>query len=330
MKRLVFSFTVLLVAVFGLCSCAAQSGTASSEAASSVESVSTAEPSFESVSAAASEPSTEPASSTAATSVESAPAATPTKPASSIGNASSSDAPKPSAQSATSAASSSTEPAAIAPDSILLFDSNAGSAKLVADMQAGITPSECSVLYDQEGMLPPVTVTDAKTIGDIYNLLAQVTITGDTQYSETDSYHNVSFVLQDGTTVGFSFEGDKILHREKANYAVEGIGPLWACIRTLQADITGGKSVYAINVQDDADVVLECPTSAEEGSWVKLVCSTESGDSFQVFANDEEITYSNDIYIYTPGTEEKTPAQKKSYQFYMPSSDVTIKTTVAP
>lgn len=227
-----------------------------------------------------------------------------------------------------STSSSSANQVEIASDSILLFDGDERSARLVEDMRAGLTPTKCTVLYDQMGSLPSVTVTDKETIDKIYNLLANVTVLGESPYSMTDNYHSVSFELQDGTKVGFMFEGEGLFSRGKTNYAIEGSGPLWACVRTLQAGVTGGKNVYAIDVQDDAGVVLDCPLTAEEGTYVDLVCSTESYKKIHVFVNGEELTTSKDMYMTTGGSETKTPLPQKKYEFFMPASDVELKVTV--
>lgn len=215
-----------------------------------------------------------------------------------------------------------------ASDSILLFDGDENSAKLVADMAAGVTPTQCTVLYDQMGSLPSVTVTDENTIAEVYDLLANVVVEGESQYSLTDNYHSVSFVLQDGTKVWFSFEGEKILSRGRTNYDIEGSGPLWAYVRTLQADVTGGRNAYAIDVQDDSGIVLDCPTSAEEGASVMLVCSTESSEDIHACVNGEELTRSDEIYVSKGGSDEMTPAHKRKFEFLMPSSNVEVKVTV--
>ena len=231
-------------------------------------------------------------------------------------------------QAPSSAESGFTAQGEIPPNSILLFDGNVKSKKLVADMEAGLTPTECTVLYDQMGALPSVTVNDGETIEKIYHLLANVTVIDESQYSLTDNYHSVSFTLKDGTKVGFTFEGEGLLTRGKKNYAISGSGPLWACVRTLQAGVTGDKNVYAINIQDDAGVVLDCPLTAEESETVRLVCSTEGYEKIHVFVNGEELTRSTDMFRTTGSSETMTPLPQKKYEFSMPASDVELKVTV--
>lgn len=121
-------------------------------------------------------------------------------------------------------------------NSILRFNNDAGSARLVADMEAGMIPTSCVVLYDQMGTRPAVTVEDVETISKVYNLLADVTVGAKSPMSITDSYHQVAFKLQDGTTVRFSFEGEDLLSCDRDNYEVSGAGPLWAFVRAIQDD----------------------------------------------------------------------------------------------
>lgn len=211
-------------------------------------------------------------------------------------------------------------------DSILSFDGDAGSARLVADMEAGRVPTECDVLYDEEGMLPPVTVTDADGISEIYRLLAEVTVVGKSDMSVTDGYHFVSFALQDGPSVSFCFEGDSIVHRDDGNYEVEGAGPLWAHIRNLQAEITGSGHAYAVSVvRDDTNSIEDCPTNAEGGSWASFVCTVGDDEEVHAFVNDKEIQKVSPTYIWVGGSDEKTPTGKKKFEFYMPDEPVEIK-----
>lgn len=217
----------------------------------------------------------------------------------------------------------------IASDSILLFDGDERSLQLVKDMEEGSFPTECTVVYDQMGSLPSVTVTDEATVGKVYELLVDVTVGEESPYSITDNYHSVSFVLRDGSRVGFSFEGESLLSRGRQNYTVKGSGPLWAYVRTLQAGVTGGKSAYAISVSDDHDLVLDCPSSAEEGQIVQVVCTDVPDKDVHVYVNGDELPRGKDIFVSVGGSEEKTPAQKKRYEFVMPSTDVDLLVSVS-
>ncbi|MBQ6395467.1 MAG: hypothetical protein IJH87_03900, partial [Atopobiaceae bacterium] len=90
---------------------------------------------------------------------------------------------------------------------ILEFCDDDGTRQLVSDMESGRIPLSCNVLFDQGGGLPDVTITDPETITEIYELLSGVSVGLESPMSITDSYHHVIFTLQDGTTVGWGFEG---------------------------------------------------------------------------------------------------------------------------
>ncbi|MBR2681650.1 MAG: hypothetical protein IKE22_00090 [Atopobiaceae bacterium] len=95
--------------------------------------------------------------------------------------------------------------------SLLEFQNDAGSAKLIKDMEEGRIPVACNVLYDQMGGLPNVNVTDPDTIKEIYELTKGLVVMGESNWSITDCYHHVIFTLQDGTKVGYRFEGEGLL-----------------------------------------------------------------------------------------------------------------------
>lgn len=154
------------------------------------------------------------------------------------------------------------------PKSILTYFSDENSAQLVSDMDAGRTPTECVVLYDQMGALPSVTLNDEEDIRKIYELVCNITVLQKSDYSITDNYHYVGFTLQDGTNVGFNFEGEGNLVGSKSNYAVRGDGPLWSYVRMLQGAKTEGW--YAIGLDDEDDLVISCPDEAAEGETVRI------------------------------------------------------------
>lgn len=216
----------------------------------------------------------------------------------------------------------------LAPDSILLFGNREDAAKLVADMQAGNIPTKCEALYDVEGSLPPVEVTDENAIRELYNCLAQVRIGDKSNTFVTDSYHYVVFELQDGTKVPFSFLGENLTEVGEAVYDIKDGGSLWANIRNLQSEITGDKQVHLVNLQDEAGIVLECPTNCAEGSEVWVLCSTEKEGTIHVYANSEEVTRKYEISSTNEGTGETTPLNKMRYVFTMPSTDVEVLVTL--
>lgn len=108
-------------------------------------------------------------------------------------------------------------------------------------MESGRIPSHCYVLYDAMGERPEIDVTDPDQITQIYNLLTQVNVEEQSDLSVTDSYHHVIFMLQDRMRVGFYFEGDDLLVREKTNFTASGTKDLWSLVRRIQ-DTQGPES----------------------------------------------------------------------------------------
>ena len=125
--------------------------------------------------------------------------------------------------------------------SILWFQDNEGGKKLMEAMNDGNIPQECNVLYDEMGSRPEVTVTDVETITDLYNRLALMSVGEKSDMSITDSYHHIRFTLQDGTTVGWSFEGKDLLNIGTENYDVKDEGNLWLAVRQLQEKAMGNE-----------------------------------------------------------------------------------------
>ena len=128
--------------------------------------------------------------------------------------------------------------------SILWFQDNEDAKKLIEDMNDGNIPQECNVLYDEMGSRPEVTVTDAETITDLYNRLALMSVGEKSDMSITDSYHHIRFTLQDGTTVGWNFEGKDLLNIGTENYDVKDEGDLWFAVRQLQEKAMGNEEVW--------------------------------------------------------------------------------------
>lgn len=218
-------------------------------------------------------------------------------------------APEPSPSPTATATATTTK---LAKDSILTFENDAAATQLVHDMDSGKTPKSCSVLYDEMGSRPSVTVTDAQQIREVYDRLARMRVTGESDLGVTDSYHHVSFELQDGTTVSFAFEGEGILVRGKQNYAVVDQGDLWSYVRYLQ-DIqqSGGsaETFVPIELKDDDDVVRQCPTSAPAGTTVRVT-------AYEVL----DVV----VHIAVNGDEHYGKFTGMTYEFVMPDSPVTV------
>ena len=114
-------------------------------------------------------------------------------------------------------------------------------AQLIHDMEEGIIPAECRVMYDAMGSRPEVVITDPEIITEVYNRLGEMLIGGETNESITDCYHYVIFVLQDGSKVGWNFEGEGILCRGQTNYEVVDPGTLWNMVQSMQEEIMEGE-----------------------------------------------------------------------------------------
>ena len=200
-------------------------------------------------------------------------------------------------------------------DSILRFDGDPASAQLVDDMRSGILPTSCTVRYDQMGALPTVTTTDARTIREVYKRLARMHVEGTSNMSVTDSYHLVSFLLQDGTTASYSFEGASTLVRASQNYAVTDRGDLWSYVRQLQdeqiRDESAGDNWHVIELDDGQELVTRCPHSAPAGEVIQVEVPIVADANLHVSVNGDE--------AYGAFSSEDT------YEFTMPDSPVVVR-----
>ena len=200
-------------------------------------------------------------------------------------------------------------------DSILMFDGDAASAQLVEDMREGRTPASCTVLYDQMGARPSVTITDARTMREVYKKLARMYVEGESNMSITDSYHHVSFELQDGTKVSYGFEGEGILVRGKKSYTVQDRSGLWPYVRELQEqhlrEESAGDDWLAITLDDEEELVQRCPTSAPAGEAVQVIVPP-------VLDVDRHVAVNGDESFGTFVTGD-------TYEFVMPETPVTIR-----
>lgn len=224
------------------------------------------------------------------------------------------------------------EEAAAAGTPLLQFTGIEESKTLVSDMDAGTVPVKCNVLYDQMGARPSVMITDPATITEIYELMKDVVVIGKTNMSITDSYHHIFFTLQDGSTVGYSFEGEGILCVGRDNYAVIGTELLWQRVRMLQDEFMQGKlapqptttqqtttqpqstttpSTYAITIDDPSNIITNCPTSAAPGETVRLTTVGVADAELNVYVDEERIHAVDNM-----GT---------VWEFTMPEHDVTVR-----
>ena len=104
--------------------------------------------------------------------------------------------------------------------SILNFNDDEGSAKLMKAFEEGNIPEEVSFMYDQMGSNPEITVTDPDTIEALYNALSKITVSGGTLMSITDCYHFIQFKLAENEYIFYSFEGEEIWSYGGKNYEI--------------------------------------------------------------------------------------------------------------
>ena len=185
----------------------------------------------------------------------------------------------------------------------------------MSDMESKRLPVECNVLYDQMGSRPDVTVTDPTTIEQVYDLVKAIQVIGPSGMSITDSYHHVSFKLQDGTQVGFGFEGEGNLVAGKTNYLVVGDTQLWSFVRRLQERTTTSTPLYAIDATGDVDLISPLPKGAAEGDTVSFVTAQVLGGSPQILMDEKPL--------------EHVPGYANVYGFSMPGHNVSLSIQLA-
>ncbi len=104
---------------------------------------------------------------------------------------------------------------------ILVFDKSEGAKKLMTAFDAG-SIEKVEVLYDESGAGEPYTTDEQSEIRTIYKGLKNITVTGESETSVTDSYHYVVFYFADGSSYGYNFEGRENLVYDGSNYEIEG------------------------------------------------------------------------------------------------------------
>ena len=134
------------------------------------------------------------------------------------------------ASGASSASAALTEPSGT---SILTFNDDEDSAKLVQFFAEGNVPMEASFRYDQMGANPEITLTDPEQITELYQLLSKVEVTGESDMSATDCYHYVQFKLADDCYIHYSFEGSELYCLGNQNYSIENSKELFRFMSRL-------------------------------------------------------------------------------------------------
>ena len=121
----------------------------------------------------------------------------------------------------------------VAEKSLLCFNDDEGSAKLIQYFESGNVPEEATFLYDQMGSNPEITITDPEKIQELYQLLKSVTVIGETNESITDCYHYIQFKLAEDCYVHYSFEGSDIWCYGEQNYSIDNSKKLFAFMNEL-------------------------------------------------------------------------------------------------
>ena len=121
-------------------------------------------------------------------------------------------------------------------NSILAYNSDEGSAKLIAFFESGNVPEEVNFLYDQMGANPEITIHDAAVIQNLYDLLKSVEVTGETQMSITDCYHYIQFKLADDLSILYRFEGSEIWCCGDKNYSLTNSRELFNAMQKLTGE----------------------------------------------------------------------------------------------
>ena len=121
----------------------------------------------------------------------------------------------------------------VAEKSLLCFNDDEGSAKLIQYFENGNVPEEATFLYDQMGSNPEITITDPEKIQELYQLLKSVTVIGETNESITDCYHYIQFKLAKDCYIHYSFEGSEIFCCGEQNYSIDNSKKLFAFMNEL-------------------------------------------------------------------------------------------------
>lgn len=122
---------------------------------------------------------------------------------------------------------------------LLMFDKSREAKTLMEAMEEDRVVS-VNLLYDQGGGNPEMESSDPDIIKRAYKATKNITVRGDEEVnmSVTDAYHHVYFTLDDGSQIGYSFEGEKIIFIHDGTAAgsphlISGSRELWSLYREL-------------------------------------------------------------------------------------------------
>ncbi|MDD6763874.1 MAG: hypothetical protein PUE50_00175, partial [Firmicutes bacterium] len=95
---------------------------------------------------------------------------------------------------------------------LLMYDKRQ-EAKLLMEAMEDDRVVSVNLLYDQGGGNGEAESSDPDVIRQAYKAMKNITVLEDEEVNVavTDSYHHVYFTLEDGTKVGYSFEGEDVI-----------------------------------------------------------------------------------------------------------------------
>ena len=101
------------------------------------------------------------------------------------------------------------------------FSDDEGVERLISDMLAGDVPPECEILCGQSNGASRIPVDDKETIRQLYDLVVTITVDNASSVAPTmGDYHQIRFLLRDGTKVEFSFDGEGCVSHGERSVAV--------------------------------------------------------------------------------------------------------------
>lgn len=128
---------------------------------------------------------------------------------------------------------------------LLMYDKSR-EAKLLMEAMEDDRVVSVNLLYDQGGGNGEAESSDPDVIRQAYKAMKNITVLEDEEVNVavTDSYHHVYFTLEDGSRIGYSFEGEDIILIPSGAEAgssgstaephlIEGSGGLWKLYREL-------------------------------------------------------------------------------------------------
>lgn len=122
---------------------------------------------------------------------------------------------------------------------LLMYDKSR-EAKLLMEAMEDDRVVSVNLLYDQGGGNEAIESSAPDVIRQAYKAMKNITVLEDEEVNVavTDSYHHVYFTLEDGSQIGYSFEGEEIIFIHDGTvggspHLVSGSGELWSLYNEL-------------------------------------------------------------------------------------------------